>query len=254
MKISIVTAVYNGEKFIRRCVESVLSQKYTDFEYIIIDGSSTDKTLDIIKEFHDDRIRLVSEKDHGMYDALNKGLKMASGDIVCYINYDDYFLNDDVFEKYINIFLRSKHTDAVYSSAVFENEHGVRLIEKKPLKFKERYLLTLGLFFVQPTLFWRRKVMDSVGYFDLTYKVASDYDFFSRILLACENVYCLDDVTVGFLWEFESFGAQNSEVAAVESASIRDDLRTKVDTFPLCELVDRVVQKLSGAVKKVRLQ
>ncbi|HIF9071227.1 TPA: glycosyltransferase family 2 protein [Photobacterium damselae] len=251
MKVSIVTVVYNGEKFIKRCIESVLSQKNVDFEYIIIDGASNDKTLSYIKSYKDKRIQLISEKDNGMYDALNKGLSLVTGDIVCYINYDDYFSYNSVFYDYVNVFLNNNLVDVVYSNANYVDEGNNILMVKEPLKYKERYVLTLGMFYIQPTFFFRRGLLDKVGFFNLDYKVASDYDLFSRLLINSRKVHKLEKNTVGFLWDYESFGAKNAIKAKEEVVYIKNTLKEKIKFNKVFYIIDRIYQKHKKVIKNV---
>ena len=104
MKLSIITVTYNSEKTLRDTIESVLSQTYTDYEYIIVDGASKDNTINIVKEYEpkfEGRMRWISEPDKGIYDAMNKGIKMSTGDVVSIINSDDFYHRKDIFEKIV---------------------------------------------------------------------------------------------------------------------------------------------------------
>ena len=111
MKISIITATYNSEATIADTINSVLSQDYSDIEYLVIDGGSSDATLDIVKanaSRFGGRLRWISENDHGIYDAMNKGIRMATGDIVGILNSDDYYTSNDVLSTYANAFRTSR--------------------------------------------------------------------------------------------------------------------------------------------------
>ena len=104
MKISIVTVTLNSEKTLERTIKSVLGQNYSDVEYIIIDGGSTDGTLNIIEKYKDKISKVISEKDNGLYDAMNKGIKLSTGDIVGILNSDDFFYNEEVLSIVANSF------------------------------------------------------------------------------------------------------------------------------------------------------
>ena len=124
MKISIITATYNSEATIADTINSVLSQNYSDIEYLVIDGGSSDGTLDIVKANaprFDGKLRWVSESDRGIYDAMNKGIRMATGDIIGILNSDDYYTSNDVLSTYAEAFKTSK-VDAVYGDIHFIRE------------------------------------------------------------------------------------------------------------------------------------
>ena len=123
MKITIITVAYNSAKTIRDTIESVLSQTYNDFEYIIVDGNSKDNTIDIVKGYEDrfnNRLRWISEPDKGLYDAMNKGISMATGDIIGIINSDDFYHRNDIFEQVVSAF-SDKQVDAIYGDVHFVN-------------------------------------------------------------------------------------------------------------------------------------
>ena len=118
MKISLITATYNSAETLRDTMQSVLNQTFKDVDYIIVDGGSKDGTMDIVKEFEpkfEGRLRWVSEPDKGIYDAMNKGVKMAQGDIVGILNSDDFFASDDVLEKVNAAFTENLAIDGVYA-------------------------------------------------------------------------------------------------------------------------------------------
>ena len=118
MKISIITVCFNSESTIKETIESVLSQDYSNIEYIIVDGGSIDKTVDIIKSYGNKISKWVSEKDEGLYDAMNKGLKMAQGDVVGLINSDDVYIDNGVISKVLQL-LKEKKSDCIYADLVY---------------------------------------------------------------------------------------------------------------------------------------
>ena len=125
MKISIVTVTYNSASTLKNTIESVLSQDYQDIEYIVVDGLSKDNTMDIVKEYEPrfgGRMKWLSEKDLGMYDAMNKGIRMASGEVVGIINSDDFFHRKDVISKVAEAFASDASIEAVYGDVRFVNE------------------------------------------------------------------------------------------------------------------------------------
>lgn len=183
MKVSIVTATYNSEKTIEKCMNSVLAQTYSNIEYIVIDGLSIDKTLEKVKylsEKHSNLI-VVSEKDNGIYDALNKGIGMATGDIVGFVHSDDFLANTDVINKIVDVFKKNK-VDGVYG-----NLHYVALNDTNKIirnwvgKSFNMSMLRQGWMPAHPTLYLKKDVYHNNGVFDLSYKIAADYDFILRI-------------------------------------------------------------------------
>lgn len=172
--VSIITVVYNGEKTITQTIERVLNQTYQNIEYIIVDGKSTDGTLDIINNYRNQITHVVSEKDLGIYDAMNKGINLATGDVIGIINSDDYYEIDAVE----NITKLYKQGCVIYFGAMRSIEEnndsfiypGADNLEK----------LKRGMVIGHPTLFVNREVYEKYGKFSLEYKVASDWDFTLR--------------------------------------------------------------------------
>ncbi|CAO5683052.1 MAG: hypothetical protein HEEMFOPI_01884 [Holosporales bacterium] len=130
MKISIITVVYNRCDTIRHCIESVLAQNYEDIEYIVIDGASTDGTKAIISEFQHHIDVFISEPDKGIYDAINKGILCASGDVVGILNSDDFFPHNGVIRNIANTFL-SSGADAVFGDVNFVAKNDLKLVKRK---------------------------------------------------------------------------------------------------------------------------
>ncbi len=183
MKVSIITATYNSAKTLAICMDSVLTQSYLDIEYILVDGESTDETIYLIEEManNHNNLKWISEPDKGIYDALNKGIAMASGEIIGFVHSDDFFANNTIIEVIVKAF--NKHNvDGVYGDlhyVSFENRDKV-IRNWKSQQFKPR-LLKNGWMPAHPTLFLKTKVYKDKGLFDLSYKIAADYDFILRI-------------------------------------------------------------------------
>jgi len=185
MKISIITVAYNSSETIRETIQSVFTQNYHEIEYIIIDGLSNDNTVSIIKEFEPifkGRLRWLSEKDNGLYDAMNKGIRMATGDVVGIINSDDFYLNNDVISKIADSF---KHPDvkAIFADVRFVNPNNlnktVRYYSSKnfsPARFR------FGFMPAHPTFFTYKKIFEEFGYYKTDYKIAADYELLIRFL------------------------------------------------------------------------
>lgn len=183
MKISIVTVCWNSEKYLKSAIESVLSQTYSNVEYIIVDGGSTDGTINIIKEYEPlfkGRMKWISEKDGGIYDAMNKGIHMSSGDVVGLINSDDFFIDDRALEKVMKVFTE-KNIDSLFADLYYVNEKDTNLIARKWVT-GDRKSFTSGWHPAHPTFYVKKKVYDKFGTFDLQYRIAADFELMLRFL------------------------------------------------------------------------
>jgi glycosyltransferase involved in cell wall biosynthesis len=180
MKISVITATYNCAATIEDCLRSVASQSHGDREHIIIDGASTDGTADILRRTSD--VRFVSEPDRGIYDALNKGIAAASGEIIGFLHADDLYADDKVLEAIAGAF-EDPAVDAVYGDLVYvqkaDTRRVVRYWRSSPFRPSR---LAQGWMLPHPTLYLRRSVYERFGGFDLSYRIAADYDFMLRVL------------------------------------------------------------------------
>lgn len=174
MKVSIITVVYNAEKTIEQTIMSVLNQTYSNIEYIVVDGASTDGTLDIINKYNDRISKIISEPDNGIYDAMNKGILSATGEIIGIVNADDWYEINTV-ENVIDVF-SDKKAEIVYGDMnVIESDMVVDCLYPSPLQNMWRELCIF-----HPATFVRRTVYERLGVFDTTYEIAGDYEFMLR--------------------------------------------------------------------------
>ncbi len=183
-KISLITVTFNSDKTLRDTINSVLKQTYTNIEYIVVDGLSKDNTMDIVREYEpqfEGRMKWISEKDKGLYDAMNKGVRMATGDVVGILNSDDFFTANDVLEKVAAGF--DEQTDAVYGDLHYVHpddlQHSVRYYSSKIFK---RNLMRMGFIPAHPTFYCRRECFDKFGYYKTDYKIAADFDLLLRFI------------------------------------------------------------------------
>ncbi len=181
MTISIITAIYNARATIETAIKSVINQTYPHIEYIIVDGGSTDGTLDIIEKYRPFIHQFVSEPDKGIYDALNKGVKMATGDIVGFLHADDLFDHDDIIDSIAHSFA-TKNASAIYGDLEYvNNQFPDKVIRYWKSKEFTPSLLKLGWMPPHPTLFVRKSIYDAIGIFNDNYKISADYDFVLRL-------------------------------------------------------------------------
>ena len=182
LKISVISPSFNCAALVRRCIESVRAQNYSNFEHIIVDGASTDGTVEILKEYP--HLRYISEPDKGEAEALNKALRMVSGDIVNWLNVDDTYLGENVFSLIVDAAAENSNRDVFYGKGLSVNEVGEVLWYRRPfvdltLPALMRWFANPNLF--QPAMFYRRAVVENVGFFreDLHYGI--DYDYWLRV-------------------------------------------------------------------------
>lgn len=184
MKVSLITVTYNSDKTLRDTINSVLAQTYEDIEYIVVDGLSKDKTVDIIREYEPQfagRMKWISEKDSGLYDAMNKGIRMATGDVVGILNSDDFFTSNDVIEKVVAGF--TKDTDAVYGDIHFVNPDNLqRCVRYYSSKIFKRSLMKMGFIPAHPSFYCRKECFEKFGYYKTDYKIAADFDLLLRFI------------------------------------------------------------------------
>ncbi|GGP06534.1 glycosyl transferase [Cloacibacterium rupense] len=181
MKISIITVCYNSGKTIEDTFKSVQSQSYKDIEYIVIDGGSKDNTLQLINQYKEIIDYTVSEKDKGLYDAMNKGIEKATGDVIGFLNSDDLFCDDKAVEKVMNIFNENPKLDSVYADLYYVDQNNADKIVRKWITSKQKKF-KYGWHPAHPTFYIKKEVYNQFGGFDLKFKLASDFEIMLRFL------------------------------------------------------------------------
>lgn len=185
MKVSIITVTYNSAKTISNTLESLLLQSYKNIEYILIDGASKDDTVDVIKKYEplfNGKMKWISEPDKGIYDAMNKGINMSTGDIVGILNSDDFLTTPFVVEKLINSF-KSSSIDAVYGDVHFVNPRNLKkTVRYYSSKYFKPWQFRFGFMPAHPSFYCRRSCYEKFGVYELNYKIAADYDLLIRFL------------------------------------------------------------------------
>ena len=182
LKISIITVCYNSERFIKTAIESVLNQTYKNIEYIVIDGNSKDNTVQIVKSYGDKISKVVNEPDMGIYDAMNKGLKLASGDYLGILNSDDFYINNTVIEQIVDTLEKNK-TDSLFTDLIYVDNQNVEneIRYWKSGNFKSNSFKK-GWHPPHPTFFVKNEVYKRYGYFTLKFKLAADFELMLRFL------------------------------------------------------------------------
>lgn len=186
MKISIITVTFNSGATVRDTIESVLKQEYKDYEYLMIDGGSKDNTVDIIKEYEpkfEGRMRWISEKDEGMYDGINKGIKMATGDVVGIINSDDFYHRVDIFDIVYKAFEENKDVQAIYGDVRFVHPDNLdKTVRYYSCKHWKPWRFRFGFMPAHPTFFTYKENFEKYGYYQYDYHIAADYELLIRFL------------------------------------------------------------------------
>lgn len=200
-RITIITPSYNQGKFIGQTIESVLSQNYPNLEYIVMDGGSTDETIEILKRYRD-RLYWISERDRGQSHAINKGLQRATGEVIGYLNTDDLY-EPDALMKVGEFFARHPEAAWITGKCRVIDQSGqsarcaITLYRNMWLRLKSRMALQLLNYIPQPATFWRRRVIDETGFFDETLRYAMDYDYSFRVI--CQfRLWVLNDCLASF--------------------------------------------------------
>ena len=247
MKISIITVSYNSENFIESCINSIISQSYKDIEYIIIDGSSKDNTLKIIQRYSRYVSTIVSEPDKGIYDAMNKGIKIAKGEIIGFLHSDDMYKNENVLSKVAKIFKNNASLDACYADLIYVKKINTSRIVRywKSSKFIKGSF-SKGWSPPHPTFFVRRSVYERYGNFNLKYLIVSDIELMMRLL----EVHNIQTQYLNEIWikmrlgglsnkNFKSILKQNKDILrALRSHALSNNLII----FAINKILSRVKQ------------
>ncbi|MDO6823307.1 glycosyltransferase family 2 protein [Marinobacter sp. 1_MG-2023] len=218
-KISIITVCFNSAATVRDTLESVAEQDYPNIEYLVIDGGSTDSTSGIIEEYRDRIDYVVSEKDDGIYDAMNKGIRASAGDFVGILNSDDVFSGTDSVTKIASAIRHNKGVDAVYGDLVYVDRANLdKTVRLYSSKFFRPWKMRFGFMLPHPTFYARRELFDRLGLYRTDYRVAADFELLSRFLCKGVKVIRIEDILVkmrdggisstGFWWRVH----QNLEI------------------------------------------
>ncbi len=181
MKISIITVVFNSEHTIEQTIQSVLSQSYKNIEYIIVDAFSTDGTIKIVEKYRDQLAQIISEPDNGFYDGLNKGIELATGEVIGILNADDRFVNNEIVHQIAEQFITNKSLDSLIGDIAFSNS------ENKISRYYSGAKFTLNSFkwgFMppHPSFYCKRELFNKLGLYNPKYKIAGDFELMLRFI------------------------------------------------------------------------
>lgn len=251
-KISIITVCLNSVATIRDTLESVESQSYKNMEHIIIDGGSTDGTLALISKWSKHPVRLISEPDKGIYDAMNKGIRIATGDIVGILNSDDSYYDSHVLEN-VSAAMNDASIDACYADLIYVDKNNLNKVARywKSSDFKKG-LFSRGWMPPHPTFFIRRSIYEKYGLFDLSYTLAADVELLARFLekFQIKSVY----IPKIFI-KMRSGGVSNKSVFNIIKQNLfiykacrKNDVRVSLFLFVIFKIISRIKQYCSRPV------
>jgi glycosyltransferase involved in cell wall biosynthesis len=229
MKVTLITVTLNSEKYLEESILSVINQNYKNIEHIIIDGESTDGTLAIIEKYKEHIAKSVSEKDYSMYDAINKGMKMATGDIIGTLNSDDILASNDVISKIVESF-ESEKVDVVYGDLLYVDQEDTSKVLRKWRggKFNSNKFC-YGWMPAHPTFYFRRSLLDTCGYYETHFFSAADYEFMTRYLYYYKSKAAYISKLIV---KMRSGGMSNGSIARRLRANRRDYLAMKKNRVP----------------------
>ena len=229
MKVSIITVTHNSAKYLQECIDSVVHQTYNNIEHIIIDGGSTDGTVDIIQLYDNHIAKWISEEDKGMYDAINKGMKMATGEVIGILNSDDILASNNVIKQIVTCFQENK-VDSLYGDLVYVDQKNTKKIIRywKGLSYN-RFRFNYGWMPAHPTFYFRSDLLADLGGYESHYFTAADYEFMARYLYR----YRISSKYLPVLIVKMRVGGQsNRNIMSRLRANRRDYLAMKVNNIP----------------------
>jgi glycosyltransferase involved in cell wall biosynthesis len=234
MKVSIITVTYNSGKYLQDCIESVIKQRYHDIEHIVVDGKSTDNTLAIIRKYESHISKWISETDRGIYDAINKGMSMATGDIVGILNSDDMLDSDEVISTIVKTF-EEQDTNTIYGDLEYvdptDTNRVLRIWKGRPFK---RSRFNYGWMPAHPTFYIKRSLIEKYGFYENHYYTAADYEFMARYLYKNRvSAYYLPMLIV----KMRMGGQSNKNLRHRLRANRRDYLAMRKNKIPLAFFV-----------------
>lgn len=247
-KISLITACFNSASTVIDTLKSVSNQTYNNIEHIVIDGGSTDSTMELVSQYGKRVAKSISEKDNGLYDAYNKGLSLATGEIIGFINSDDFYFSDDIIQKVMRVF-EDPSIEACHANLIYVNPVDTKIARRlwKSWDFKDSDFMK-GSIPAHPTVFIRHDVYEKFGNFDTNFKLVADHDFLLRVFYAnkIKSVYVDDSwvlmrtggATGGNL---KSVIQQNLEIRAAQK---KNGIHSSLLIFILTKFLDRIKQRL----------
>lgn len=248
MKVTLITVTYNSARYLQNCIQSVSNQDYSDIEYIVIDGGSTDETISIIEQNNHCITKWISERDNGMYDAINKGMKLATGDVIGILNSDDILACKDVVSKIAACF-KEQNVDSVFGDLLYVDAEDTSKIHRswKGMPYN-RKSFNLGWMPAHPTFYVRREIVEQLGGYETHFFSASDFELMTRYLYKHRvSSFYLPELIV----KMRKGGMSNGSFKKRIRANRRDYLALKTNEVPFALLVSlmKPLRKLPQYIK-----
>lgn len=221
MKVSVITVCFNSSRSIKKCIASVMSQTYPDIEHVIVDGASIDNTLDLIRQIGAGKSVILSEPDKGIYDAMNKGVNLATGDIVCFLNSDDAYSDHNVINDIVHQIL-SNDLDVLLTDICFVSKSG-RVVRNYSAKDFIPSKLQRGWMPPHPGMFISRKKIFEAGLFEPSYKIAGDYEF-------CIKLFSLPELS----WSYYSRRTVDMALGGVSTSGLKSQYVLNCEVYRAC--------------------
>lgn len=245
MKLSIITINFNNSIGLEKTIQSVVKQTFSDFEYIIIDGGSTDESIAVIKKYAHKINYWVSEPDHGIYNAMNKGISKAAGNYCLFLNSGDYLLGKDILEK---VFALKRTEDILYGNIIFDYGSGnhVKGVMPEQINFKHMMRDTLW----HPVSFIRKELLLSLEMYDESLEIAADYDFFLKatVLNKCSLYHLQETISVFSFDGISSLAASREKIQTERnSIQLRYFSQKQIDDA----IHKNIIEKVIGKLKKI---
>ena len=251
MKVSIITICLNNKKNISNTIESVISQTHKDIEYIVIDGGSSDGTLEIINSYKSDIDIIISEKDNGIYSAMNKGIAKASGEVLGILNSGDVYHDNKVIKSIVNFF-RGSEAELIYGHSLVFDKNRLNIVRKNISPVYKKNLMKLGWFPSHQSIFYKTSVFSKYGNYNEVYKIASDYEFLLRMIY----VHNIKPIRINlFVIKFYLGGASSKSFKNIYYSNIEcinawndNNLKMPFYTIPF-KILRKLVQNLLQIVR-----
>lgn len=248
MKVTLITVTFNSAKYLQQCIQSVANQDYANIEYIVVDGGSTDETLSIIEQNSSSITKWISEKDNGMYDALNKGMKMATGDVIGILNSDDVLASRNSISKIVASFKEHK-VDSLFGDLVYVDPEDTLKVHRywRGMPYS-RNAFRFGWMPAHPTFYVRREIVEQLGGYETHYFSAADFELMIRYLYKNRiSSYYLPELIV----KMRLGGMSNSSLKRRFRANRRDYLALKRNNVPFAFIVSLIkpLRKLPQYIK-----
>ncbi len=241
-KISIITVCYNSAKTIEDTLKSVANQTYNNIEYIVVDGLSKDNTLEIVSKYKNSISKIVSEKDNGLYDAINKGIKMSTGDVVGIINSDDVLADDHSIEKIARTF-KENDCEATYADLIYTDESLSKIVRNWKSRHYKPGLFLSGWMPAHPTFYAQKSLFEKYGYYDTSFKISADYELMLRFMHKHKiKVRYIEQVLV----KMRTGGVSNSSIQNRIQANLEDRRAWKINQVrpSFSTLIKKPLQKV----------